>query len=150
MSKHDTVKAYFEPKVQELAGRLLFNYSPDEESIGMITDYSDKVVKSFVTGRKRKAYGLSFIIVRPYSTDPGDDLNLEAMNFAQAFMDWIDQQNQTKSFPDMGGDCTVEQIEVLQNMPNLAAVNAEEGIARYMIQCRILYTDDSENQFRRK
>ena len=116
----------------------------------MITDYSDKVVKSFVTGRKRKAYGLSFIIVRPYSTDPGDDLNLEAMNFAQAFMDWIDQQNQTKSFPDMGRDCTVEQIEVLQNMPNLAAVNAEEGIARYMIQCRILYTDDSENQFRRK
>ena len=30
-------------------------------------------------------------------------------------------------------------MEVLQNMPNLAGINAEEAMARYMIQCRIVY-----------
>lgn len=146
MSVHDNVKSYFDPKVRELAGELLFNFSPDQESIAMITDYADRVINRFVTGRKRKAYGISFIIVRQYSADT-DDVNLEAINFAQAFMDWIDDQNQSQNFPDMGDNCTVEQIDVLQNMPNLAGVNAEEGLARYMIQCRILYLDDSEKMF---
>lgn len=146
MSKHDIIKAFFEPEVRALAGQLLFNYSPDEESIAMITDYSDRVLNSFVTGRKRKAYGLTFIVIRAYSADQ-DDVNLEAMNFAQAFMDWIHERNAAGDFPDMGEGTTVERIEVLQNMPNLSGVNVQEGLARYMVQCRIVYLDDTEKRF---
>ena len=44
MTKHDAIKQYFEPKVEELAGNLLnFNFSPEsEDSISLITNYSDK------------------------------------------------------------------------------------------------------------
>lgn len=142
MTKHDAVKGYFEPKILEMAKRNLgFNYSPESrDSISLITNYSDKVVKKYITGKVQKQYGFTIIIVKSYSSDD-DDLNIEAMNFAQEFMDWLDAQNEKKDFPDFGEKCTVEKIENLQNMPNLAGINEKEGLARYMIQARIVYTE---------
>lgn len=148
MTKHDAVKAYFEPKVKEIAGNVLnFNFSLEcTDSIGLVTNYADKTVKEFINGDARKAYGFSILITKSYSTY-SDDLNLEAMNFAQTFMDWLDEQNCKKEYPDFGSNCEVEKIEVLQNMPNLAGVNAEEGTARYMVQCRILHIEHDKNRF---
>lgn len=142
MTKHEEVKKYFESKVEELAGTLLnFNFSPEApDSISLITNYSDKVRKKYITGKVQKEYGFTIIIVKSYSSEL-DDLNLEAMNFAQAFMDWLDEQNDKREYPDLGENCTVEKIENLQNMPNLSGVNYEEGLARYMIQARIIYTE---------
>lgn len=47
MTKHDAMKAYFEPKISELVGDLLnFNFSPEsEDAVSFITNYSDKVRK---------------------------------------------------------------------------------------------------------
>lgn len=148
MTKHEAVKAYFEPKIMELVGNVLnFNFSPDStDEFSLITDYSDKVVKEFISGDMRKAYGFTIIITKSYSTFV-DDCNLEAMNFAQSFMDGIELQNRQKAYPDFGG-CEVEKMEVLQNMPNLAGVNKDAGLARYMIQARILYIEhDNEFEF---
>ena len=78
-----------------------------------------------------------------FSTET-DDLNLQAMNFAQEFMDWIEKQNKDKNFPDFGEKCQVKKIENLQNMPNLAAVDWENMKAQYMIQCRVLYFEKGE------
>lgn len=145
MTKHDAVKAYFEPKVVELVEKKLnFNFSPESpDSISIITRYSDKIVRSFITGDTEKEYGFSIIIVKQYSTDT-DDLNLEAMNFVQAFMDWLDEQNKNKIFPDFGKNCKVLKVENLQNMPNFTGTNAEASLARYMIQGRILYREYAE------
>ena len=63
------------------------------------------------------------------------------MNLGQAFMDWVEAQEKEGNYPDFGEGCEMERIEVLQNMPNLASVNAEEGVARYMIQGRITYRE---------
>ena len=146
MTKHDAVKQYFEPKVMELAGDILsFNFSPESaDSFSLITDYSDKVVKEFICGDIRKAYGFAIVIIKNYSTS-GDDLNLECMNFVQVFMDWMEEQDRNKHYPDFGDDCDIEKMEVLQNMPNLAGVNAEEGLAKYMIQGRILYMEHGKD-----
>ena len=142
MTKNDSIKAYFEPKVSELAGDMLnFNFSPEsEDSISLITNYSDKVKKKYVTGDVQKEYGFTIVIVKSYSSCQ-DDLNLEAMNFAQAFIDWLDQQNERKDFPDFGEDCEVQEMQNLQNMPNLSGVNQDGSLARYMIQARIIYKE---------
>jgi hypothetical protein len=133
------MKAYVEEKVSELVGRLVsFNFSDDSvDSISFLTNYSGKVVKSYLRGAE-KAYEFTIMITWNYSTET-DDLNMQAMNFAQEFMDWIDQQNREKKFPDFGNKCQVKKIENLQNMPNLAAVDWENMTAQYMIQCRVLY-----------
>ena len=101
MSKHDAVKAYFVSKVKELAGSMLnFNFSPESpNSISLLTNYSDKVRKKYITGDALKEYGFSIIIVKEYSSE-SDDLNLEAMNFAQTFMEWLEEQNEKKEYPD--------------------------------------------------
>ena len=143
MSKHDAVKAYFVSKVKELAGSMLnFNFSPESpNSISLLTNYSDKGRKKYITGDALKEYGFSIIIVKEYSSE-SDDLNLEAMNFAQTFMEWLEEQNEKKEYPDFGENCTIEKMENLQNMPNLSGVNYEAGLARYMIQVRIIYTEN--------
>ncbi|MCU6762284.1 Uncharacterised protein [uncultured Roseburia sp.] len=140
MTKHDAMKAYFEPKVLELAGDLLtFNFSPESpDSIAFVTNYSDKVLRKNIRVGSEKEYGFSIIITREYSTFT-DDLNLKAMNFAQAFMDWLDSQDKIKSYPEFPDNCQIKKIENLQNMPNLAGINAKEGLARYMLQCRVVY-----------
>ena len=140
MTKHDAVKAYFEPKVIKLAGDLLrFNFSPESpDSVALVTNYSDRQIRKYVRVGAEKEYSFTIIITKQYSTD-ADDLNLEAMNFAQAFMDWIDAQGQAKKYPEFPENCQIKRMEVLQNMPNLAGINAEESMARYMIQCRIVY-----------
>ncbi|MEF2595795.1 MAG: hypothetical protein U0N03_05320, partial [Lachnospiraceae bacterium] len=79
MTKHDSVKAYFEPVVEELAGNMLnFNFSPEAaDSISLITNYSDRVRKKYITGETEKEYCFTIIVVKSYSSD-ADDLNLEA------------------------------------------------------------------------
>ena len=140
MTKHDAMKAYFEPKVMELVqDRLGFNFSVESpDSVAFITNYSDKVRKKYIRIGAEKEYGFSILITKAYST-ASDDLNLEAMNFAQGFMDWLDEQDREKNYPEFPDNCQIKKMEVLQNMPNLAGVNPEAGLARYMIQCRLIY-----------
>lgn len=141
MTKHDAMKEYFEPKIIELVDDVLhFNFSDEApDNISFLTNYSDKVIKNYVRA-SQKEYGFTILITKAYSTS-ADDLNLEAMNFAQRFMDWIEEQNRLKNYPDFGSDCEILKIENLQNMPNLAGVNQEEGLARYMLQCRVIYME---------
>lgn len=140
MTKHDAMKAYFEPVVTELAHTVLnYNFSSESpDAIGFLTNYSDKVLKRYIRVGADKAYGFSVLVTKEYSTYC-DDLNLEAMNFVQKIMDWVDEQNRNRNYPDFGERCTIKKIENLQNMPNLAEANPEEGYARYMFQCRVIY-----------
>lgn len=139
MTKHEVMKQYVESKVTELVGKLLsFNFADDSpDSVSFLTNYSGKVVKKYVRAAD-KEYAFSILITWKYSTET-DDLNLQAMNFAQEFMDWIEKQNCEKNFPDFGDKCRVKKIENLQNMPNLATIDWENMVAQYMIQCRVLY-----------
>lgn len=140
MTKHDAMKAYIEPKVIELVGNLLnFNYSEDfTDTFAFITNYSDKVVKKYLRIGADKAYGFTIIITKGFSTN-ADDLNIEAMNFAQAFMDWLEEKNMRREYPDFGEKCQIKRIENLQDMPNFAGVDMKNMVARYMIQCRVVY-----------
>ncbi len=140
MTKHDAMKEYFEAKVQEIVQKTIsFNFTSDRpDTISFLTSYSDKVRKNYIRVGAEKEYGFQIEITKSFSED-SDDLNLEAMNFAQALMDWIDEQNGLKNYPDFGSGCQVKKIECLQNMPNLADINLEAGTAFYVVQCRVIY-----------
>lgn len=144
MTKHDAVKEYFEPKILEIADNVLnFNFSAESQnSVALVTNYSDRIVKRFVAGDVLKRYGFTIIIVQEYASND-DDQNLRAMNFAQEFMDWIEAQNRKRIFPDFGTRCQIEKMQNLQNMPNLS-VSVKTGLARYMLQCEILYREEKE------
>lgn len=140
VTKHDAMKAYIQEKVDELSGQYLnFNCTPDSsEGITFITNYSSKVIKKYIRSGAEKEYGFTILITKYFSTST-DELNLGAMNFAQEFMDWIDEQNRIGNYPDFGEKCQIKKIESLQNMPNFCGVDWENMTAQYMLQCRIIY-----------
>ncbi len=134
MSKHEAMVKFVKGKVEGLS----FNFSPEKPaSISFLTNYSGKVVKRYVRAAD-KEYGFTILLTWHYSTE-ADNMNLKAMEIAQELMDWIDVQNQKRRFPDFGDGCQVKRLENLQNMPNLATVDMENGIAQYQIPCRVLY-----------
>lgn len=139
MTKHEIMKSYVEEKITELCDAVLtFNYADGAaHSVAFLTNYAGKILKKYVRAAD-KEYGFTILITWHYSSEL-DDLNLQAMNLGQLFMDWIDEQNRMKNFPDFGADCQVKKIENLQNMPNLATVDWESGIAQYQIPCRVIY-----------
>ena len=141
MTKHDAMYAFFSPKIEELLKNVLkFNFSEEsKDTVAFTTQYSDKVRRRFVRAAE-KEYGFAIVITKSYSTED-DDLNLQAMNFAQAFMDWVDEQDKIKNYPGFPENCQITKLETLQNMPNLAGVNIKEGLARYMLQCRLIYRE---------
>ena len=147
MTKHDAVEAFFRPKAEELAQSSMgFNFTPETAyQVSLLTSYSDKLRKKYLIGAE-KEYGFVLVLTRPYSTETADDLNLSAMNYAQAFMDWVEEQNKQKHFPEFPEGCQVKKMECLQNMPNLSFVNAEEGVAQYMAQGRIVYFEQKGNE----
>ena len=115
-----------------------FNFANDSpDSVSFLTNYSGKTVKKFLRAAD-KEYAFSIVLTWHYSTET-DDLNMQAMNLAQNFMDWIEEQNRKRNFPDFGRRCQVKKIENLQNMPNLATVDWENMTAQYVIPCRVLY-----------
>ena len=140
MTKHDAVHEFFEEKIKEITQKSLgFNFSEEfPGSISLVTNYSEKERKKYIRSGAEKEYGFSIIVVKPYSTDE-DNLNLEAMNYAQDISNWLDRQNKEKNYPKFPENCQVKKMETLQNMPNLAGINAKENLARYMVQCRIIY-----------
>lgn len=143
MSKHDSMKDYLEPHVVEIFGNSLgVNFSVDTpDTVGFITTYVDKWVKRYMRNTGIKEYGFAILLSLAYSQGT-DDLNLIALNLAQAFGDWIDAQNKSKNLPDFGNKCRTMKIESLQNMPNLAEINEAGTVAKYMLQCEVTYYEE--------
>jgi hypothetical protein len=143
MSKHDIMKAYLEPQVLIVSTNVLnFNVSigtPD--TISFVTQYADKIIKNYLRLGAVKEYGFAIIITKSYSAGT-DDLNLLAMNMADAFGDWIDAQNTAKNYPNFGVKCQVRKIESLQNMSNLSDIDLETCTAKYMLQCKVTYYEE--------
>lgn len=147
MSKHDAMKAFFEEKVKSVARQTVgFNFASDRpDTIAFLTSYSDKVRKNYIRVGAEKEYGFQIQITKNFSEE-SDDLNLEAMNFAQAMMDWIEEQEKERNYPDFGPLCQIRKLECLQNMPNLADVDMDAGIAYYVVQCRVVYFEKKERR----
>ncbi|SHI42727.1 hypothetical protein [Parasporobacterium paucivorans] len=139
MSKHEAMQTYLQDHVTTIAGRVLdFNVGrPEVESISFLTQYANKDIKRYLSGAIRE-YGFAILIQKPYSVD-NDDVNMLAMEMAQGFQDWIDEQNKAKNYPDFGTSCNVTRIESMQNMPNLSGIDESGTVAQYMLQCKVTY-----------
>ena len=139
MDKHHAMVEFFQPKIEELSTEMNFNFSGETpDSVAFLTDYADQVKKRYIRSGAVKEYGFTIIVTKSYSSYD-DDVNLEAMTFAQGLMDWVGEKNRKKEYPEFPENCRVQKMETLQNMPNLAGVNMEQLTARYMFQCRVTY-----------
>lgn len=148
MTKHDAIIDYFAPELEALTGMIAqFNHEAIESgSVSIETIDNDRVLKKYIRAAKRE-YRFKAVFVLGYSTYC-DTVNVDAMNLAQSFMDWLEDQNRTKTFPTLPNkregkpDCIVTQVETLQNIPALTGIDADEKVARYEIPCRVVYYEE--------
>lgn len=117
---------------------LYFNSMVDQiGNTSIQTVYGETWEKKYVRGHGIKQW--DFAIVQIAQADTGtSDINADEAQAVQNFMDWIDKQNKAENFPVFEG-CKVLSISNLQNMPNFAGINNDEGTAKYMFQCRVRY-----------
>ena len=117
---------------------LYFNSMVDQiGNTAVQTVYGETWEKKFVRGHGIKQW--DFAVVKIAQADTGtSDINADETQAVQDFMDWIDAQNNAKNFPAFDG-CEILSIENLQNMPNFAGIDNNEGTAKYMFQCRVRY-----------
>lgn len=139
VNKHEIMREYLE-RYPSLGAYLKFNTIDDvqgERSIA--TTYGDAWEKKYMRGHGIKRYDFAMIIMQPFDSGTSS-INTFEMFDVQQFMEWIDEQNEAKNFPDFGEGTKIISIENLQNMPNLAGVNQGGAVAKYMFQCRVRYS----------
>lgn len=117
---------------------LYFNSMVDQiGNTAVQTVYGETWETKYVRGHGIKQW--DFAVVKIAQADTGtSDINADETQAVQDFMDWIDEQNRLKNFPDFSPNRVIS-IENLQNMPNFAGIDNNEGAAKYMFQCRVRY-----------
>lgn len=137
MSKHEAMVEYLK-QYPGLRSFLHFNTITDKSgNVAVQTVYGEEWEKRQLRGHGIKRYDFALVSMVPQ--DPGtSNANVAQMENAQAFMEWVTEQNRLRNFPQFEG-CKVLSIENLQNMPNPAGVNAAGNVAKLMCQCRVRY-----------
>lgn len=123
----------------ELNAFLKFNSTGEYQGeAGISTIYSETWEKRHIRGHGIKRYDFAVTLIKQFDTGTSS-VNADEIFSAEKFMSWIDQQNKSGNLPDFGDNTKTISIENLQNMPNLAGVNNDGAIAKYMFQCRVRY-----------
>lgn len=138
MDNKNTAMLEYLRKYPGLQSFLFFNSMVDQiGNTAVQTVYGETWEKKYVRGHGIKQW--DFAVVKIAQADTGtSDINADETQAVQDFMDWIDEQNKTKNFPNFS-PARVLSIQNLQNMPNFAGIDNNEGAAKYMFQCRVRY-----------
>lgn len=72
--------------------------------------------------------------------------NIEDMEEGQTLIDWIQEQNDNRHFPNFGEYCIIESVETTSNRVVFNGVNTslEPPLAQYSVGIEIVYLDTSK------
>ncbi len=116
---------------------MYFNTITDiEGQIGVNTIDSEEYSSSFISGGGIVDFMFNVIMIKSYDT--GTSLtNTEAIAECENFMAWLNIQNSLKNYPQFSEQ--VLSVEVMQNIPTLALINADNQTAKYNFLVKITY-----------
>ena len=141
MTKYEGLVTFLKqyPPLNEI---LYFNKTQEiADTSSVNTVYSDYAVQEYTCGNSDREFVFAIKQMKQYDSAGTSGINRQTMEEVQAFMDWIDEQNKKRNFPEFPENCFVYKIENLQNMPEIAGTN-DQGLAEYMFQCRVCYTEE--------
>lgn len=95
---------------------------------------SNPIVKQYTDGSSLRQYPFSFMSTEIYSQDVIDQLG--TCGFYEELEQWIEENNKVGDLPEIEG---IQRLEVIA--PGYL-FNADQTVARYQIQCRILYVKE--------
>ncbi len=128
---------YPELNSSELNSFLYFNTVKEELEFTSVNPISSESWDTQYLRGGVKNYDFALVMMKSYDTGTSD-INVEEIFNVQKFMDWIDEQNRNKNFPNFEKE-EVFLIENLQNDPTFSGINENGDLAKYMFQIRIKY-----------
>lgn len=154
MDKNEAVIQYLItcPKIEN--SPLYFNFiSAKDNHTQIITSANDKSMnRRYIDGSVLRLYTFSIIEFKAIAYNPivkldgYSDENVEDMYDAQGLVDWIEEQNNLRNFPNFGENCVVEEIRTTTDNPVLDAIDAsaQPALAQYSLTIEIQYLDKSK------
>jgi len=144
------------PEIQ--AHPLFFNFinaKPDNKQI--ITSGNDRnIQKPYIDGSVLKRYTFTIIDFRSVTyqaivkssealTPPVNE-NVEEYVDIQNIIDWVDEQEDARNYPDFGNNCQIEEMKVLTDNPVLNGTDTQvkPALAKYSFSIQIDYIDNSK------
>ena len=126
-----------------------------DDDIQFLTDSNEVLLnKKFVDGSVLKRYTFTLVITKSITDiaiineldDGQSNENIEDIADIQAFMDWINEQDDIQNYPDFGSDCDIEEMHTTTENPSLDGINTEvsPALAMYSMEIRIDYIDYSK------
>lgn len=126
---------------------IYFNATPDiVGTVALNSIPGDGVVARFIDGSKKCEILFAIDMVREYDNMGTSEVNMEALDEVNNFIEWLDSQRQDENFPDFGTTNTVRDIQVLTNVPTVL-VNTQDMLSKFQIQVKVTYIDNKEVKF---
>lgn len=137
--------------------KLYFNYAEETDNSNHFVTISDNIREKYIDGSQLKEYTFSIISYKSVSPsalvlDNGTltikpNENIEEMAEVQKIINWVNEQNEIKNFPNFGPGTMVEEMSCTNDDPNLAGIttdNTGTPLAKYSIIIRITYLDTTK------
>ena len=152
--KNDAIIKYL-LQCDEIANNpLFFNFADRKDGNNqLITSANDKMLqRPYIDGSVLKLYTITILTYKSISynavvkQEGYPDENVSDFGDVQKIVDWIEEQNDLRNFPDFGKDCSIEEVEALSANPVLNGVDdsVSPPLVQYGITLRIQYIDNSK------
>lgn len=120
--------------------KMNIDYLPEDavhHSISPLPSQQGGVLSTTIGGDVTKEYSFSFSTRFPYSEKVR--VHFENSGFLESFVEWIEENEKNRHYPQLDGNKEVQSIEVLQT-PSLF-FTADGKTAEYLITMRIIYDE---------
>lgn len=133
---------------------LFFNFiNAKDDNVEIITQSNDISIHTpYIDGSVERLYTFSLIYFKSVTSNPIVKIsgikneNIDDLLDVQGIIDWIEEQNENKIFPDFGDKCKVNTIQALSINPTLNGIDTSVNppLAKYSIAIRVQYLDESK------
>lgn len=137
----EAVKEYFEkcPELGELSKVKVDFLSSNAGSYSIEETPATPVIKNFIDGSRECQFLFVFASRSFYATDTNRQ-NIDNLHLLENIREWLEQNNKNNDFPDLGEERQVESVSVTTG-GYLFGVNDSKRLARYQIQCKLIYRE---------
>lgn len=133
---------------------LYFNLiNAKDNTIQILPVTEDKIAnRPFIDGSVQKRYTANLITFKSISdleivkSDDYPNENIDELQDIQKLIDWIQEQEELRNYPDFGENCEIDSIDTTTDNPRFDGIDAQANppIAMYTISIVIEYIDTSK------
>ena len=127
----------------------------------IVTIANDKALnRPYVDGSVQKRFAFTIQDFRSMTPNPlafisgeppvlYNNENVENMLDVQGIIDWIDEQNDARNFPNFGDKCVIDEIRTVTDNPNLNGIdnNVTPALGKYSVTVQIDYLDKTKTLY---